>query len=352
MASLTEEIKEKWAKLKKMGTLRFEVTERCNLRCVHCYVGNRGQKKSFKHSSLSLEKYREVLRQAKEQGAYRVELTGGEPFIYPGLKELCQLSKDLNFMVAIYTNATLITEETAAWLEEVGVNLLIITNYGTEKSFYEKTTRVAGSRARFVEAIKILKKYDILFKQQFMLLTTNQKNRQDLFDVCKPRVGVRIMPETQSDNPVYYRASDQAIKDVFKLKYYYHLDKGDTVKIKQSRPLAEDPVCNMGRESLLIGVEGQVKYCTNSPVIGSVYQESLAEIWQGKNLEKARNKILWKYFEKCQNCHLSEYRYSLCPVLNYLETKQFNNPPEEQCRLCRLRYEALTEGRGEKIEDE
>ena len=214
MISLKQRISEKWAHLNKLDTLRLEVTEHCNLKCVHCFVGHR-ETCQFFHTQFSVAELVEIVREAKNLGAFKVVITGGEPLMYPGLSELCQKIKKMNFMLVIYTNGTLINDRVTRFLARIGVNMVLVSNYGTKKNYYENTTRVPGSYSKFKKGIASLKKRNIPFKQQTVLLKTNEKNRKQLWEVCKPRVDFRInVSKKHSLYPQKYRPGNQAVKDI------------------------------------------------------------------------------------------------------------------------------------------
>ncbi|MFH1141859.1 MAG: radical SAM protein, partial [Chloroflexota bacterium] len=57
----------------------LEITARCNLRCVHCYVAHCSvdpDKKEF-----SYQEYRHLLDQITEAGCLQLLMTGGEPLM-------------------------------------------------------------------------------------------------------------------------------------------------------------------------------------------------------------------------------------------------------------------------------
>lgn len=57
--------------------LMLEVTERCNLRCRHCYLGDAGSR------DLNWEVASRALDDFGEMGGLRLMVTGGEPLLYP-----------------------------------------------------------------------------------------------------------------------------------------------------------------------------------------------------------------------------------------------------------------------------
>ena len=60
-----------------LPSITIEVTNRCNFKCVHCYLGNRNAHSlSGFHDELSLDKIKNVLIQAKEMNVLKIVVTG------------------------------------------------------------------------------------------------------------------------------------------------------------------------------------------------------------------------------------------------------------------------------------
>jgi sulfatase maturation enzyme AslB (radical SAM superfamily) len=57
--------------------LEFQISDRCNLRCRHCYIGD-----GF-HQDLSFEKILRILKEFEEIQGLRLLLSGGEPLLHP-----------------------------------------------------------------------------------------------------------------------------------------------------------------------------------------------------------------------------------------------------------------------------
>ncbi len=86
-------------------------TMRCNLRCAGCYAGMYS-----KRDELPVEVFDRVLNEAREMGVYFMVISGGEPFGYAPLLDICGKHRDVTFQV--YTNGTLIDRELAAKIGE------------------------------------------------------------------------------------------------------------------------------------------------------------------------------------------------------------------------------------------
>ena len=93
-------------KLEKYNNVRLfiELTNKCNLRCKHCY-GNFGEKND---KIIDINKIKKVIYDASKCGAYQLDLTGGEPMLYPYLEELLKFSYNEGMLVRIFSNLTLL----------------------------------------------------------------------------------------------------------------------------------------------------------------------------------------------------------------------------------------------------
>jgi len=98
-------------------TVVIEATDRCNLNCPGCYA-----KSTRKGGDLSYELLQALVSQCADMGATLITISGGEPFLREredrALTRLGRAFPDLGFLV--YTNGTLIDEDTAHRLYEAG----------------------------------------------------------------------------------------------------------------------------------------------------------------------------------------------------------------------------------------
>jgi radical SAM protein with 4Fe4S-binding SPASM domain len=80
--------------------LMVEVTDRCNLRCRHCYLGDAGK------NDLEWDTLRQVLDDFEDMGGLRLMVTGGEPLLYPHFELLNGRIEDRSFRSVLITNGT------------------------------------------------------------------------------------------------------------------------------------------------------------------------------------------------------------------------------------------------------
>lgn len=144
---------------KKLGfnipfTILLDPTSKCNLNCRGCWAG-----KYDKHDVLSYEEVDRILSESKELGMYFIVMSGGEPFLWPHLFEICEKHNDMAFM--IYTNGTTINEKTAQKMEELGNMSPVISVEGNRETTDDR--RGDGVFDRIVESMDHLRNAGVPF---------------------------------------------------------------------------------------------------------------------------------------------------------------------------------------------
>jgi len=103
----------------------LSITNRCNLRCVGCWVDTQGPPQD-----LPLESMERIVRECKAQGSHFFGLLGGEPLLHPDLFTLIERHPDCYFQV--FTNGTLLTAEIAQRLQRLGNVTPLVSIEGRE----------------------------------------------------------------------------------------------------------------------------------------------------------------------------------------------------------------------------
>ncbi len=147
----------------------FEITERCNLKCKHCY--NNTVRKN--RNELSFKDISKLLKELRTNGCFNVNIGGGEPTLRPDLIKIISTGKKLNLRMSISTNCTTMTDSFAKKLKKAGINSIQISLDGPEpindcirgKGYFKKAQLVA----------KIFKTNKIPFAISLVPLATNYK---------------------------------------------------------------------------------------------------------------------------------------------------------------------------------
>jgi len=91
--------------------LELQITNACNLRCRHCYIGDTG------HDELTLEQVMKLLREFEEMQGLRVLITGGEPLVHKKFPEINEMLPDFFVRKVLFTNGVLLNKETLKTLK-------------------------------------------------------------------------------------------------------------------------------------------------------------------------------------------------------------------------------------------
>ena len=102
----------------KKPVVVWNMTRRCNLKCVHCYSASADIDYP---DELTTEEGKKLIDDLAAFGAPVILFSGGEPLMRPDLLELAQYATDKGMRAVISTNGTLITKEIAAKLKKIGL---------------------------------------------------------------------------------------------------------------------------------------------------------------------------------------------------------------------------------------
>jgi MoaA/NifB/PqqE/SkfB family radical SAM enzyme len=125
-------------------------TNRCNLRCSHCFVPVVGQ--SAATGELSSPQARRMLEHLAEADVYQIAFAGGEPLLRNDFFELSAHARQLGLTVQVATNGLLISPAVAEQLRAVGYGCVQISLDGITASSHE-LLRGSGTFAPTMAAI-------------------------------------------------------------------------------------------------------------------------------------------------------------------------------------------------------
>lgn len=99
--------------------LEIQLTNKCNLKCLHCYQGERSS------DELSFTLLKKILREFIKIQGIRLILSGGEPLLYSHFEELNRYLKGYPARVVLLTNGILLDKfDLSKWnIDEVQISL-------------------------------------------------------------------------------------------------------------------------------------------------------------------------------------------------------------------------------------
>jgi radical SAM protein with 4Fe4S-binding SPASM domain len=124
----------------RLLSIEIEFSRRCNFRCSYCYVAG----EHVCRDEMSGEEIRDVIVQARELGARKIVVLGGEPMIYPAIFEMLEFIGGRGLEVELFTNGSNVTAANARRLQQLGVNVALKMN-SFDKEIQDRLTGVPGS---------------------------------------------------------------------------------------------------------------------------------------------------------------------------------------------------------------
>ncbi len=134
----------------KKPVVVWNMTRRCNLKCVHCYA--QALEEDGK-DDISTEQAKTIINDLAAFGAPVMLFSGGEPLVRQDLVELAHHAVGKGMRAVISTNGTLITKEKARELKEVGLSYVGISLDGGQE-VHDKFRAVPGSFKKALQGIE------------------------------------------------------------------------------------------------------------------------------------------------------------------------------------------------------
>jgi radical SAM protein with 4Fe4S-binding SPASM domain len=296
----TEEVDahETTASANSFRSLAIEITQNCNLRCVHCYLsaGDAAEEE------LTTEEIKDLIKSAKEVGTKSVSIGGGEPLMRPDYLEITNYALSLGLLVALGTNGTLIDEEIAETLSKLPIKIQVSLD-GAKKETHD---RIRG-KGSFDSAVRGLDNLiekgtgkDIVIA--FTPMSLNVEEVPELIDFALEK-GIQVIqfPPLSSSGRGKARWDELRLSDDKRLWFWEFITKRSKELKGKLDLLAEcfsmninnpgNPYrCSIGSQ-LRIAPTGDVYPCQcfhfgSEYCIGNIKKQSLEEIVKGQKLKE------------------------------------------------------------------
>jgi radical SAM protein with 4Fe4S-binding SPASM domain len=151
----------------------WNVTNRCNLRCKHCYISAEDRKYRDELTTAEAEQF---ITDLAEMQAPVLLFSGGEPLIREDVFHLSRFATDLGLRVVLSTNGTLITPDMAKSIKESGMQYVGVSLDGLH-DIHDEFRSMQGAMDRSLEGIKNCMELGLNSGVRF---TVNKFNKKDL----------------------------------------------------------------------------------------------------------------------------------------------------------------------------
>ncbi|MBI5213705.1 MAG: radical SAM protein [Nitrospirae bacterium] len=302
--------------------IQWHITERCNLRCTHCYQDG------AKTDEFSLPEAMDVIGEVYDlidswSETYGIEffpsfnITGGEPFLRHDIFDILEEIAGKGFDIYLLTNGILINQEKAQRLADIGIKGVQVSIEGPED--IHDSIRGKGSFKASMRGVKNLLDSGLTVTLNTTLSDINAAGFMDMIEIASSKgaqkLGFsRLVPSGRGAGLLSHMLGTERVKDL-----YGHIfsAKTDGITIVTGDPVASQMRsspngdagdiacggCAAGVSGLTILSDGTITPCRRLPItIGNIRTDSLREVWSCSDvLNSLRDRK--KYKGKCGTCN-------------------------------------------------
>jgi len=293
--------------------VQLEITDKCNLRCRHCYHFDTDQMPVSK--DLPDETIVALAKKLVDARVYSLVVTGGEPFLRPNvLLDIVRMAKERGLFVSVNTNLIHATPELLSALRQLGLNSFLASCPSSDPAVYKYITR-CGNYETFRTKLALLMEYEISCLVNMVVTPENREQiRSTATDLAQ--LGVKRFAATPASLNVEYPDPKTLLTNAQILTLLEDLDwcaenLGVEVDVLEALPKCLLPAwawekkrpftrrsCQAGRMSASVSNTGDVRPCSHNPnTYGNLFSESLESIWD--RMSEYRNSVIPK---SCHSC--------------------------------------------------
>ena len=323
--------------------ITWEVTNRCNLKCKHCFISSPIKKE------VTTKEAKVIIDKLAELKMLYLEFTGGEPLLRNDFFEICYYDKKkgIKFLFLI-TNGTCINNNNIEKIKELFYEVQVSLD-GATKTVHE-SIRGKGSFDKTLNAIKLLVKHGV---RTSISMTVHKLNVHDIPNMIKlcTKIGIErlkiglLRPVTKdhfklslslkevSDVIVYLHKKKKELKD--KVKIYPPARR----KLQEADLLASNWSCGAGITKCTILPQGDLVPCPllREYTAGNMLKEDFVKIWR-EGFKFVRELTVERIFRRAadygRDCFNCEYYPDLCRGgCRAVAIAFYNNPlaPDPYC---------------------
>jgi radical SAM protein with 4Fe4S-binding SPASM domain len=292
-------------------SFQLYATQRCNERCVHCYVDQKASGRL-----LPLERRLDLIDQLQAMGTLDITFTGGEAFLDRDLPKLIERARKNDLVVAILSNLTLLTRELLEVIREAEVEIVQTSVYSMDADVHDSITRVPGSHRKTCLAIELLQSASVPVSVSVPILKENRDSFHEVLRYCQDggipvHCDVGIMAKENGDaSNLSHRLGSSDFRDVVSKIVQHSATYRDLLEEHQD---SADEVwmetCGIGNYMLCLKANGEFVPCPGFGLtVGNAWTSDLKDVWNNSpQLNAMRQFNRSSSFPQCKSCQSSAF---------------------------------------------
>lgn len=328
----------------------LEVTDDCNLRCIHCY-GPFGLAEDSYHNELILSTTEicNLIDQAAELGVFEFDITGGEPLLRHDLPAILSHLTRKEIAINLFTNGVLLDDDWLRRLANYSLRAVILSLDGVTAHTHDLFRGVRGAFESTLWALRNLRQLGATIRINITASTLNRGEIPTLvkwlereFDASFVVSGILPVGRGKGSR---LNLPEQDLADlIFALRKTSFLRRR---AVSNLRKTATMPLCGVGRRFLYVSARGDVSFCPTLShresmdfTVGNIRTRTLRSLWCDLSGKTPFSQMQCRDIDHCEYAAICG---GGCRSRAYLQSGDINAPDSLMCKvLIRDKWEWKT----------
>ena len=289
--------------------IAWEITRRCNLRCVHCRSSSQLEVEG--HPDFSLDEAKRVLDDIRSYASPVVVLSGGEPLLRSDVFDIAAYGTGLGLRMCLATNGSLVTAETCRQITESGIRMVSLSLDGSTATVHDDFRNQPGAFDGVMNAIRLFNEHGIDFLVNSSFTKRNQDEAPKIYQLVKSlgatawylfmivptgrgeEIMAELIPPDEYEAMLNWHYDMEKEEDELLVRptcapQYYRVvlqrakEEGEKFKRRTLKfSTGGSKGCLAGQLICMIDVDGNVLPCSYFPLpAGNIRTQSFREIWE------------------------------------------------------------------------
>jgi len=310
--------------------IAWEITRRCNLRCVHCRSSSEMEVKE--HPDFPIEEAYRIIDDISSYAKPVIVLSGGEPLLRKDVFDIAKYGTEKGLRMCLATNGSLVNDDIAAKIKNVGIRMVSLSLDGSTAEVHDNFRNQKGAFEGVMNATRLFKKHGVEFLINSSFTKRNQEEIPKVYKLAKELGATAwymfmIVPTGRGEDIMSELISKEDYEELLDWHYemekdemdmlvrptcaphYYRVvlqkkkEKGDKFERRTLKfSTGGSKGCLAGQLICLIDVDGNVLPCSYFPKsAGNIREKSFKEIWENSELFKDMRNFKG-YKGRCGSC--------------------------------------------------
>ncbi|MBW2646699.1 MAG: radical SAM protein [Deltaproteobacteria bacterium] len=167
--------------------IAWEVTEKCNLRCIHCRASS---DLSAPSGDFTTQESFKLLEDIASYCKPVLVLSGGEPLLRKDIFDIAKHGTELGLRMAMATNGVLVTDKRVAKMKEAGIRICSLSLDGSTAEIHDNFRQQKGAFKAVIRAAECFRRNNMEFLINSSFTRRNQHDIENIYKLAK-KIGAK-----------------------------------------------------------------------------------------------------------------------------------------------------------------